>query len=380
MTNRVLIAPLNWGLGHATRCIPIIDALIEKGFTIHIASDGKALALLKEEYPLLTFHTLPGYNVKYYTHSGVLNMGLNSFKIVKAIIKEQRVCNQLHRDFQFRYIISDNRYGCYIKDIPSYFLTHQVHLPVGNIFARFIANGIHHRLMTRFDEVVIPDNKKEEDRLAGKMSKEIKGRLCRYIGPLSRFFQTEVVQSFKLDIDFLVVLSGPEPQRTNLENELIEKLVASKHEHILIVRGLPDSPPYQGKLQGELFSLLSANLEEIETALVNNRIVIVNYLLGKELFNVLKRSNLVLTRSGYTTVMDLFAIQKKAIYVPTPGQPEQEFLATNLDSKQKGWKQEQGKLLLKELRIGPSEKLSKSKKEKQVEGLRQWISTLEICT
>ncbi|MFD1314941.1 glycosyltransferase [Namhaeicola litoreus] len=301
---RILVAPLNWGLGHATRCIPVVGALLEQGFEPVLASDGQALELLKKEFPALVSIELPSYHIKYTKNGNLLALGLlgQSQKIRRAAEKEYNCVDKLVAELKLDGIISDNRFGVYSKKVPSVYITHQLNVPFG-VFTR-MASKIHHKLISKFDECWVPDYE-GYDNLAGSLSfpppKKIQ---IRYIKPLSRFDYKAFVKVY----DILVIISGPEPQRSIFEEKMIEKFKEFDGK-VLIVRGI---------------------LEQDQKREFLDSIEIVNYMLKEELEAAILRSELIISRSGYTTIMDMEALRSKAFFIPTPGQFEQILLAIHL--------------------------------------------------
>ena len=300
----ILIAPLNWGLGHATRCIPIINALLDRGIRPILASDGAALALLREEYPELKILDLPAYNIKYHGNSMMLTMGVQLPKIGKAILSEQQAIKKIVGDHQIDLIISDNRYGVFHPDCHSIFMTHQLNIKIPNRILEKMVARINHRLIRRFDACWVPDYAKEP-RLAGTLSENPGFSKIEYLGPLSRMEKAELNPEYKLAI----VLSGPEPQRTNLEKILFQQL-SDYSEKVCFIRGV-----------------ISDALPPIVD---NKNISVINYLTATKLNQVLNASEMVLCRSGYSSLMDLVKLNKRAVLIPTPGQTEQENLADYL--------------------------------------------------
>lgn len=305
MKKRILVAPLNWGLGHATRCIPIIKALIENKFTPVIASDGIALELLKKEFPDLEFFELPAYNITYAKNRHLFKLKLlqHSPKLLKVIKAENKVVEHLLESQNIDGIISDNRLGVYNKNVPSVFMTHQLQVLSGN--TTWISTKLHLKIIKKFNECWVPDTKGIPN-LSGKL-----GHLntidisIKYIGPLSRFTRKESI----IKNDIMVLLSGPEPQRTFLEKKLLEEL-KSFSGTILFVKGV---------------------VEKNQTIERNNNMTIYNFMTSDLLETSLNESNIIISRSGYTTIMDLAKLGKKAFFIPTPGQFEQEYLAERLD-------------------------------------------------
>ena len=300
----ILIAPLNWGLGHATRCMPLINALLDRGIHPIIASDGAALSLLRKEYPNLTTVELPAYNIQYSGNNMMLTMGAQLPKIAKAIFSEQRAIKKIVQTHQVDIIISDNRYGVFHADCRSIFMTHQLNIKVPNSILENIVASFNHRLIRRFNECWVPDYA-IAPRLAGTLSEDPGLPIVKYTGPLSRMKKATLPIAYKV----VIVLSGPEPQRTNLEKILIDQLV-DYSDKVCFVRGVVSDaiPPVIG----------------------NKNITILNYLTTVKLNQVLNSSEIVICRSGYSSLMDLVKLNKRAILIPTPGQTEQEYLADYL--------------------------------------------------
>ena len=310
MMKRVLLAPLDWGLGHATRCIPIIRELQLRGYEVMIAGSGTSLELLKMEFPGFRYLTLPGYDPQYPIHgSMVLAMIRQLPRFVRTITSEHIAVEEIVRTEEVDLVISDNRYGCWSKQVPSVFVTHQsnVLMPRRFGFMRGFVRSISERLIKRFDVCWIPDFP-EGHSLAGDLISfgglSGKGKV-RYIGWLSRFQENEARREQRYDV--LAVLSGPEPQRSVLERIIVPQLRSSGMKY-KVVRGLPGGT---------------------ETGDPD----MVNFLTSREMQEHIEDSAIILARSGYSTVMDMNALGKKAIFVPTPGQTEQEYLADQLMKK-----------------------------------------------
>lgn len=304
MKKRILVAPLNWGLGHATRCIPIINALIKYDFLPIIASDGAALELLKKEFPKLICLELPAYNITYSKKGKGFKLKLlqDSPRILKIIKAEKKLVKQLIEQYNISGIISDNRFGVYNKYVPSVFITHQLQVLSGN--TTWFSTKMHERIIKKFHECWVPDQKGDLN-LSGELGHvNSPGIKTKYIGPLSRFEKKKV----SIKYDLLVLLSGPEPQREILETKLL-KLLDDFNDKVLFVKGIVEESVIKEK---------------------RGSIKIVNFLTTEALERALNKSHLVLSRSGYTTLMDLAKLDKKAFFIPTPGQFEQEYLANRL--------------------------------------------------
>ena len=297
----ILIAPLNWGLGHATRCIPIIKALLEQGFVPLIASDGIALQLLQKEFPELETLALPGYQIKYAKKGKYFKWKLlkDSPKLVKAVGNERKIVKKLVKEGKIQGIISDNRLGVYHKKVPSVFITHQLNVLTGK--TTWLSSKAHQRIIKKFDECWVPDVALSPN-LTGKLGHLKKSKKnVKYIGPLSRLKKQKLEKKY----DLMVILSGPEPQRTLLENKLFEEVKHFKGK-VLFVRGKVENKQQQ-------FENLNMDVH--------------NFMTSEQLQTAFNQSHIVLCRSGYTTIMDLAKLEKKAFLIPTPGQYEQEYLA-----------------------------------------------------
>ncbi len=302
--NNILVAPLNWGLGHATRCIPIINALLENGFNPILASDGTALTLLKKEFPHLLTLELPSYNIEYAKKASNFKWKIikNSPKTINAILQEKKIVKNWIKEFNLIGIISDNRLGVHSKKVPSVFITHQLTVLSGR--TTYISSKVHQFFIKKFNECWIPDYK-EVPNLSGKLGHLRKTKLnLKYIGVLSRLKKQELPQVY----DLMILLSGPEPQRTLLEEKLIIELENYTNKVVFI----------KGKV------------EENQTINVVKNITFYNFMQTKELEKTINESENILCRSGYTTIMDLAKLEKKAFFIPTPGQFEQEYLAKRL--------------------------------------------------
>jgi len=304
ITKNILVAPLNWGLGHATRCIPIIQELEKNGFTPIIASDGIALLLLQKEFPHLESLEFPSYKIEYAKEGKDFKWKLikNIPKIILAVFEEKKIIKELVNKYDLKGIISDNRLGVYSKKVPSVFITHQLNVLSGN--TTWISSKLHQHFIKKFTECWVPDFQ-ESPNLTGKLGHLKNSNLnLKYLGPLSRLEQKELIYKYEL----MVILSGPEPQRTMLEEKLLYEL-QHYNGNVVFIKGKVDA--HQKK------------------EIIKN-ITFYNFMTSKEIENAYNESELVLCRSGYTTIMDLAKLGKKAFFIPTPGQFEQEYLAKRL--------------------------------------------------
>lgn len=305
-SKNILVAPLNWGLGHSTRCIPLIKELEANDFNPIIASDGEALTLLKKEFPHLECISLPSYKIKYAKKERHFNLKMlfNSPKISYAVLREKALINQLIRQKKIDGIISDNRLGVYSNSVPSVYITHQLNVLSG--LTTKLSTRFHQYIISKFDECWVPDIEGVNN-LSGKLGHLKDSNLnIKYIGPLSRFNKIKSPSVY----DYLVLLSGPEPQRTLLEEKLYNQLKKT-NKKVLFIRGKIEA-------QQEMFTF--------------GNITVYNYMTSKELELAINTSDIIVSRSGYTTIIDLAKLGKKAFFIPTPGQSEQQYLAKRLKS------------------------------------------------
>jgi uncharacterized protein (TIGR00661 family) len=304
----VLVAPLDWGLGHATRCIPIIRGLLEQGLNVILAAEGAQATLLLEEFPALTCLPLPGYRVAYsQTGPGLgFTMMRQAPRLLRVIRQEHEWLNSVIDGHGIDLVISDNRYGLHSKKVPCVFITHQLTIKAPFRWLEKLLRQINYRYINRFTTCWVPDAE-GPDNLAGKLShpKKLPRIPIRYIGLLARFQRKELPKEY----DFCILLSGPEPQRTLLE-EMIVPGLAGINGKIALVRGKPGST---------------------EIIAAPQQVTVFNHLNTQELQELVQKSRFIVSRSGYTTVMELVSLGKKAILIPTPGQTEQEYLAARLE-------------------------------------------------
>ena len=303
MSEKIIVAPLNWGLGHAARCVPIIYALLENNYTPIIASDGNALLFLQKEFPKLEFLELPSYQIKYGKNL-MVSLLLQAPKIWKAVKKEQKIINDfIDKNNDVVGIISDNRFGVRSDKVKAVYITHQLNVLSG--FTTSLTSKIHQNIIKKFDECWIPDIENSE--FSGKLSTTKKRLNQKYICVLSRFKREKIQQK----IDILILLSGPEPNRTFLEEKLKAAFLKLDKNIVLV----------QGKVVDQQKKSTEKN------------ITIYNYLLSDELQEVINQSKIVVCRSGYSSIMDLAVLGKKVFFIPTKNQSEQEYLAHYLEQK-----------------------------------------------
>lgn len=309
MQLRILVAPLDWGLGHASRCIPIINFFLSKGSEVILASSAQAGMLLRQEFPQLTYLELPSYQIR-------LTPGANQgFYLIKQIPRIHSIIKEEHQylkkiiaDYQVDVVLSDNRYGLWSNSIPSIFMTHQ--LTIKPPFAQGLLEKplrlLHYSFIKKFRCCWVPDFEGENN-LSGNLS-----HACDlppdtwYIGPQSRLYPIDSKHDREISPNYiLAVLSGPEPQRSLLEEKLTQQLLKIKIPARLI-QGIPGGPK-QHK--------------------ISDTLEIFPYLNSIQLHTEIKQASHILCRSGYSSLMDMAFSGTTAIFIPTPGQTEQEYLA-----------------------------------------------------
>jgi uncharacterized protein (TIGR00661 family) len=307
MKKRILVAPLNWGLGHASRCIPVIRKLEQTGFIPVIASDGMSLRLLQKEFPHLTAVELPSYHITYPQNGRhfKLKMLLNTPALARAISAEKKETLEIIGKYDIDGIISDNRLGVYNKHIPSVIITHQLNVLTGN--TTWLSSKIHQAFIKNFDECWVPDAEGGIN-LSGRLGHFKNHKFpVKYIGMLSSLSKRKLTVKY----DLFILLSGPEPQRGLLEKKL-KKAIKNFNGRVLFVKGKVEKEQHISNF---------------------GNVTVYNYMSSSDLENAFNESKLILCRSGYTTLMDLAALGKKAFLIPTPGQFEQEYLAKRLQKK-----------------------------------------------
>lgn len=304
---KIIVAPLNWGLGHATRCIPIIQGLLDNGYEPIIASDGVALELLRKEFPKVVSFELPSYNIQYAEKGKNFKWKMLAQlpKIITTIKNERKKINKIITAYEFDGIISDNRLGVYSKNVPCVFITHQLNVLTGN--TSWLTTKLHKRYIQKFDECWVPDVENGQN-LSGKLGHTSDQIInVKYIGPISRLCK----KPMPIKYDLMVLLSGPEPQRTILEKKITVEL-ENYSKKVIFIKGV---------------------IEKLQTIEVIKNVTYYNFMNSTELETTFNESNHIVCRSGYTTVMDLAKLNKKAFFIPTPGQYEQEYLAKKFDKE-----------------------------------------------
>lgn len=313
IAGKVFYAVLNMGLGHAARSLPVIREFLQRGWDVVLGSNGRALEFLKREFPRLQFVVTPDYGIRYSKSRWLLPLLLWQTPLfLRGIKHENQFCAFVVKNYQPDLIISDHCYGMYHPRVPSYFISHQIYfaMPRGmdtlsSIPSRF--NLFFHR---KYKKVIIPDYRSDEGGLlSGKLSRlpDLPG-LYAYVGLLSSISESKS----PADIDFLISISGPEPQRTLLEMRLREQINFLPGKKVMVL----------GKSESV------ASFQEKDVTIFSH----VSRAKMGQLFN---RAKFIISRPGYSTLMELAELGKPALLIPTPGQTEQQYLASRVFRK--GW-------------------------------------------
>lgn len=306
---KVLVAPLDWGLGHATRCVPVVREFLRQGAAVELAVVNANASFFKEVFPDVPQHLAPSYGIVYPKHG--YNMALwlvkNSAHLNMVMLREHAFAEQMVKKNGFDVLFSDNRFGFYSSKAYNVYMTHQRRIAFPQALSTFEGVGQmwHSRIMKKFDEVWVPDLETAPG-YAGNMSHvEHCPVPVKFVGPLSRF---ENSVQCKKDVNVVAVVSGVEPARTRFEEKLREALRKTPGKHVMIL-GKPSAGAKNWK---------EGNIEYF------------NHLPTDEFAKMVGRAEWVVSRGGYSTIMDMAVLGAKCICVPTPGQYEQIVLSKNL--------------------------------------------------
>jgi len=313
---RIMVAALDWGLGHATRCVPVIDHLLARQHEVILASSGRALKLWQHTYPDLECLELPGYSVTYTKHNKqLLHLAIQVPRLLKVIRAEHQLLEELILHNRLDAVISDNRYGLWHSQINTVFICHQL-APVLPGIIRVLRPWLyryHRNWLERFHECWIPDTI-DAPGLSGTMSHGWQlPEHTHYTGPLSRFYHRKRPSDFidpslkgKMP-EILAVISGPERQRSILEEKVYQQS-RQIDQWVWIVGGKTE-----------------VNEVEVEE---DRKCIKISFLGTDDLCLALSLAKVVVSRPGYSSLMDYQAIRvSRLILIPTPGQTEQEYLA-----------------------------------------------------
>ena len=319
-SSRVLVAPLNGGLGHATRCVPIIRELLKQKCEVVIAADGYPLRFLRQEFPHLEWVEFEGLKVEYSKGQSQVGAMLRQLpRFLRDIWREHKELKKIVERYEIDVVVSDNRFGLWCKGVHSVYMTHQlmVKMPRGLKWMERPVWRLHRWFIKHYDECWVPDLEGEEN-LSGDLSHKYPLlENTKFIGPLSRFSAEGIewedvrVEAEALDLkekyDVVAVLSGPEPHRTNLEKQLGVRSEELGVKSFLVVQGLP--------------------ADDLRLAEHRDVVDYIPHLQTELLQWYMQEAREIVCRSGYSSIMDLYTIGRKAHLIPTPGQTEQIYLA-----------------------------------------------------
>lgn len=303
---RVLVCPLNWGLGHATRCVPVIRALLTANKIVVLASDGFPMEFLRQEFPSLEMVNFPSMKITYSTGTSQVGAMLRAVPhFVRSIWHEHRQLRHIVAAHHINTVLSDNRFGLWTRHTYCIYMTHQlmIKMPRHLKWLERPVHWLHLSIIAHYDACWVPDWPNAPT-LAGDLAHRFMlPRHARFVGPLSRFMKPENAAPSPYKV--LVLLSGPEPQRSILERLMTQRLQQSLVPS-LIVCGTPQPTPTRQQI---------------------NNVTLVSHLDTNKLTQLIVTTPTIVCRSGYTTLMDLDVLQRTAILIATPGQTEQEYLA-----------------------------------------------------
>jgi uncharacterized protein (TIGR00661 family) len=310
---KIIYAACSWGLGHATRSLPVIRRLIKEGNDLTIISSGRSLDVLKKEVSddasyvdIVDYPMLLSENARQFMAKAVVYWPLFLKRIESGLLQLNKVLKKKNYDL----IVSDGRYDMYNKDIPSFFISHQMRI-MNPLRIKMFETGselFNMFFFKRFAGILVPDYR--DDDFSGDLShnlNKIDENKLHYVGVMSDFRKKKVQKN----IDFFVSISGPEPQRSILENIIVSQL---------------------DNISGRI--VMTLGKAEHDSKQKNKDITTYSFLNKEKREELLNRSKLVISRSGYSTIMDLAVFGTKALLIPTPGQIEQEYLGLYHNSLQ----------------------------------------------
>jgi predicted glycosyltransferase len=313
--SRILICPLDWGIGHATRCVPVIRQLMKNKYHVIIAADGRPFEFLKAYFPELESIRLPGFRVSYPEGKNmVMKMAWQSPAILYEIYRDHNRLQKIIRDNKIDCVISDNRFGMWSKTVYSVYITHQLMIkaPDRMKWAEHLLHRAHQWVIGHYDECWIPDIPGEKN-LSGDLGHKFPLPTDgHFIGLLSRF-DNDIRENNVIPKgpELLFLLSGPEPQRSIFEKIILKELELHPQQNAIILKGIPGEPEQSSTLPG---------------------VVIYNHLPDRAISHLIRSARTIICRPGYSTLMDLVTLGRNAVLVPTPGQTEQEYLAGHLSA------------------------------------------------
>lgn len=314
----ILICPLEWGLGHSARMMPLAARLREMNNNILIGAGENHLSFFRNEIQGLSYINFPGFKPVYSKHlPQYVSLFLQIPILLYHSVREHFILKKIIHQYSVDIVISDNRFGLWNRNVKTVYITHMPLIPFPKAFSFLEFTGIllHRAIIKKYTYCFIPDLPGKIN-LSGRLSHGVKLHSnARFIGILSRFSEMklttdETLKRFKHNT---VILSGPETQREILKQKLID-ILKNKEPMSVFFEGKP---------------------EEAEKSILLNNIIFYNHLASSGMAELIKGSEAIVTRSGYTAIMELISLKCSALLIPTPGQTEQEYLARYLEEK--GW-------------------------------------------
>jgi UDP-N-acetylglucosamine:LPS N-acetylglucosamine transferase len=310
---RIFISPLDWGLGHASRLVPLIQHYQNKGHQILIGAEGKTAAFLIDIFPDIPQIHFPGYHIRYARRNTEWKLLMQIPQLIKAIIREHFLLKKIVKKYDIEIVFSDNRFGLWHLHTKNYILSHQLQIlyPDSWKLSGKIVNFMNRYFLNSFDQCLVPDTKNHQ--FSARLSQNNKIKNPYFTGPLSRFKAIKLEPVEKKSEDLVFVLSGPEPQRSLFEELIIKQLEKNQLKAIII----------------------TGNPEENYPITVKKNITRVAHLPILSFAQTLQGAKVVFSRSGYSSLMDYAALHlKQVVLIPTPKQTEQEYLAKLFDQNQ----------------------------------------------
>jgi len=315
----VLVSPLDWGLGHSARLVPVILACLERNWTVVIAANGKSLDFLRNRFPDLPWVVLPFKRISYSRRDNFFSKLIPQLPgFIKAVKNNQHQLRGLIDKYDIDAIIGDHRYGLGNQKVPSVFISNQLWLltPKQWSFTEKWIYKIHKRVLRKYTYLWLADFPGDKNFTGKQTHTPDQPASSRFIGPISRFIgKTDILQPESKEPDILIILSGPEPQRSILETK-IARLLLNRKEKVMIIRGIPPpvGDPVGGLYREENISWLDHGDDPT-------------------LAGFIKSAGKIICRPGLSMLSDLVALGRTALLVPTPGQTEQNYMAGRLKKK-----------------------------------------------
>ncbi|MEK6968538.1 MAG: glycosyltransferase [Nanoarchaeota archaeon] len=293
----------NYGLGHATRMLPVIMKLIEQGEKVTIVAKGNSLLMLKNElgdasnYELMQYEVPLKFSDKGFSMFETLKAGPSFISLISS---QKKWLENFSAKEKIDRVIADGEIGYHLKNKKSFFVNNQLRLLPGSL----LGDGT--ELLTDvfskgFEKVIVPDD--ENGTLGGLLTSKTrfydKKRLA-YVGILSSIRKKNVVRN----VDYFISISGPGISKEVFTRQVMEQLHLLKGK-VVVALGRPDLKEIASKGNAKIYPYLNRKQQE----------------------SFLNKAKLVISRSGYTTMMELAEIDKKAFFIPTLNHPEQEYLA-----------------------------------------------------